>query len=222
MRPKDFEQAVLELAMTTRVPLTRANIVFYSGAAAKQADKWLDDMLRAGLLEFDSDDAGELIYTVAGAERPASGATRLTKCSACGRATGAGARCTRCGKLLDPQMRALKDEVDRGASALRLARRGADLGSLLKPVGEGEKSPVVGGALGLLGPLGWLYAAPLREALPAALVFMILLKLPALLAAPILMLALPASVIAGVLYSWKYNRTGRRSGLFSEDDAGKP
>lgn len=220
MKPKDFEQAVLELSMTTRVPLTRANIVFYSGAAAKQADKWLDELLKDGLLEFDSNDEGELVYIVTGAERPTSGATRLTKCSACGRATGAGARCTRCGKILDPQLRALKDEVDRGSGALTLLRQGSDFGRLLKPVGPGEKSPLIGGALGLLGPLGWFYAAPLREALPAAILFLIVMKLPLLLLVPILSLAIPASAVAGALYSWKHNRTGRRSGIFTEDEPG--
>ena len=64
VKPSEFEQAVLELAMTTRVPLTRANILFYSGASAKQAEKWLDEMLGSGLVEFDSDDNGEIFYTV--------------------------------------------------------------------------------------------------------------------------------------------------------------
>ncbi|HRI51981.1 MAG TPA: hypothetical protein PLW65_17525, partial [Pseudomonadota bacterium] len=78
--------------MTTRVPLTRANILFYTGVGTKQAEKWLDEMLGSGLIEFDSDDSGEIFYTVCGAKRPPGGATQLTRCSACRRATGAGTR----------------------------------------------------------------------------------------------------------------------------------
>ena len=64
MKRAEFEHSVLTLWMTTRVPLTRANLQFYSGADRRQMEKWLDDMVRDGALEFDSDDAGEVLYTV--------------------------------------------------------------------------------------------------------------------------------------------------------------
>ena len=89
LRPQEFEQAVLELAMTTRVPLTRANIVFYSGVKTSLADKWLDEMIVDGLLDFDTDDDGELLYSVVGSKRPTSGAKELTRCTACKRASTA-------------------------------------------------------------------------------------------------------------------------------------
>lgn len=215
---KDFEQAVLELAMTTRVPLTRANVAFYTGASAKEADKLLDEMLREGILEFDSDDNGDLFYTVTGAKRPSKGPESLTRCSSCQRATGAGSRCTRCGKLLDAQLRALKDEVDRAGSALDLVRRGSDLVSQQ----QGDKNLVVAGFLGLFGgPLGLFYAAPLKEAGLATLMFLLAWKLlPMILFVPLLSLVMPVSAVLGWMYAWRYNRTGRRSSLILEEGNG--
>ena len=220
VKAKDFEQAVLELAMTTRVPLTRANIAFYTGAGTKQVDKLLDELLREGFLEFDSDDNGDLFYTVTGAQRPASGPATLTRCSACQKATGAGSRCTRCGKLLDAQLRALKDEVDRAGTALDLMRRGSDF--MQGGQQSGDKNLVVAGFLGLFGgPLGWFYAAPLKEAGMATLIFLVAWKfLPAILFVPLLSLVLPVSAVLGWMYAWRYNRTGRRSSLILEEGGG--
>lgn len=220
VKPKDFEQAVLELAMTTRVPLTRANIAFYTGASAKQADKWLDVMVREGLIEFDSDDNGDLLYTVTGAQRPASGATQLTRCSACQKATGAGSRCTRCGRLLDAHLRALKEEVERAGSALDLVRRGSDLMRVGHPQ-PGDKNLMIGGLLGLLGPMGWFYSAPLKEAAVATLVFIIAAKALGFLFYPLLGMILPLSALLGAMYAWRYNRSGQRTSLFLEEDSAK-
>ena len=218
VKPSEFEQAILELAMTTRVPLTRANILFYTGVGTKQAEKWLDEMLGSGLIEFDSDDSGEIFYTVCGAKRPPGGATQLTRCSACRRATGAGTRCTRCGQLLDPQLRALRSDIERAGSALDLVRRGS--GGLMAPPKEGDKNVAVAGLLGLLGPMGWFYAAPLREAGLATAAFMLVYWLvPHLILYPLMTLLLPASALVGAAYAWKHNRSGRRSGLFTEDES---
>lgn len=221
VKPKDFEQAVLELAMTTRVPLSRANIAFYSGAGTKQADKWLDDMVRDGLLEFDSDDNGDIVYIVTGAKRPKTGATELTRCSACGKASGAGSRCTRCGRLLDAHMRSLKEEVEQkvgqAGTALDLVRRGSDF-MMHNRNQPGDKNLVVAGLLGLFGPLGWFYAAPLKEAGVATALFIAAkFLLPSLLFYPLLSLFVPLSALLGAMYAWRYNRTGQRSSLFLEE-----
>ncbi len=221
VKPKEFEQAVLELAMTTRVPLTRANIVFYSGVSAKQADKLLTEMVSDGLLEFDSDDNGDLLYTVTGGQRPKTGPTQLARCSACQRATVAGTRCSRCGRLMDAHLRALKEDVERGTSALDLVRRGSDL---MRADGRvGDKNLVVAGLLGLLGPLGWFYAAPIKEAAGATLLLLIAAKLlPALLFYPLMSLFVPLSALLGAMYAWRYNRTGQRSSLFLEEGGPDP
>lgn len=223
VKPKDFEQAVLDLAMTTRVPLSRANILFYTGAASKQADKWLDAMMADGLLDIDSDDEGELIYVLKGASRPLTGPTALVRCPSCGRATGAGTRCPRCNQAAPAPMdklRTLREELDqarRASTALTALHKGSQM---LSSPQQGDKSLIAAGALGLLtGPFGWLYAAPLREAVPAILVFLILCKvLPTVLF--MVLPVLPASALIGALYAWKYNRTGRRSGLLDDGDDG--
>lgn len=126
MNAKEFEQALLELAMTTRAPLSRANISFYTGVPAKQAEKWLDALLVDAIVEIDTDDDGEIIYNVTGAKRPEGGATSLARCGACQRVTGTGSRCSHCGEYLDNRLRSLKAEVDREraqANPTSLARR---------------------------------------------------------------------------------------------------
>jgi hypothetical protein len=95
---------------------------------------------------------------------------------------------------------------------------------LAKKPGKGEKSWIKSGiASTALGPIGWLYAGSLREAVPAAtawLAIMVLLsKLPlGILMWPILLVALPLSGLAGVLYALSYNRHGGRQRLFGDDD----
>ena len=75
MKRAEFEHSILTLWMTTQVPLTRANVQFATGVERRQLERWLDEMVKSGALEFDSDDAGEVIYTVPGGERPKNGAT---------------------------------------------------------------------------------------------------------------------------------------------------
>jgi hypothetical protein len=191
----DFEHSVLTLWMTTRVPLTRANLQFYTGAERRQMERWLDEMLKDGVLEFDSDDAGEIIYVVPGGERPKDGPTSLAAAK----------------KL---------EDLKKGLPKTALAKRDGSLSalsSLLPAAGGGrrERSLVASGALSFfLGPLGWLYAAPLKEAAPAIVVFLILVKIiPAILLYPLLGILMPISALAGVSYAWLYNRKGERTSL---------
>ena len=55
MTQDTFEQRVLEVWVTTRVPLTRANVQFYTGAKRAQVDRWLDKLVGSGVLEVDAD-----------------------------------------------------------------------------------------------------------------------------------------------------------------------
>jgi hypothetical protein len=193
----EFEHQVLTLWMTTRVPLTRANLQFVTKVERKQLERWLDEMLQAGTLEFDSDEKGELLYTVPGADRPKTGPTTAPEV-----VTDAAA------------MKRLRDLKASLPGKKALVKLGAD--SLLAPSsGKSERSLVAAGALSFfLGPLGWLYAAPLKEAAPAIVVFLILLKIiPAILLYPLLGILMPVSAIAGVSYAWLYNRKGTRTSL---------
>ena len=85
---------------------------------------------------------------------------------------------------------------------------------------QGEKSWITSGlASTVLGPLGWLYAGSMREAIPASILWIvaaaILTKLPALLLWPLLFV-FPLSGIAGVVYALQYNRHGGRQRIFGD------
>jgi len=88
---------------------------------------------------------------------------------------------------------------------------------------KGEKSWIKSGVASLaLGPIGWLYAGSLREAVPATAAWLALAALaskilPVFLMMPVLMVVLPLSAIAGVVYALQYNRSGSRQRLFDRD-----
>jgi hypothetical protein len=74
----------------------------------------------------------------------------------------------------------------------------------------------------VLGPLGWLYAGSLREAVPASAAWVAFLAIaskiiPMVLLMPVFLVALPLSAIAGVVYALQYNRSGGRQRLFDKD-----
>ncbi|MGE0397435.1 MAG: hypothetical protein AB7T06_11985 [Kofleriaceae bacterium] len=108
-------------------------------------------------------------------------------------------------------------------NALELAGKASDMKQeLAKPTKAGEKSWVKSGLLStFFGPLGWLYAGSFREAAPAAAAWLafaaIASSLPTLLLFPVLMVVMPLSGIAGLLYAVNYNRNGRkRQRLFGD------
>lgn len=118
-------------------------------------------------------------------------------------------------------------EIDEGEAiggALELAKRAHGVKQeLARKPKAGEKSWVKSGVASmLLGPLGWMYAGSWREAVPASAAWLafaaIASKLvPMFLLMPVLMVALPLSGIAGVVYALQYNRSGGRQRLFDRD-----
>lgn len=119
-----------------------------------------------------------------------------------------------------PPTAEIEDE-DRGSDlggALALAKKANDVKNELQK--KGEKSWIKSGlASMLLGPLGWLYAGSLREAVPASVAYLafaaLLSKLPFIMW-PVMMVALPLSGIAGVVYALQYNKTGARQRLWGD------
>lgn len=208
MNQEAFEARLLHLWMTTRVPLTRANILFFTRVPRRRAEQWLEALVKEGVLDFDSDDEGEVVWTVKGAARPARGAEKVEDVLRFEELAGKvrGSVPGRGPALSLPQ-------GAQGASALArqaLAREG------------GEKSLLASGILSLvLGPIGWLYAGPLREAIPGVALFAVALwflrLLPLMLAGPGVSLLYAASGALGVLYAWQYNRTGRATPLLTGD-----
>jgi hypothetical protein len=110
------------------------------------------------------------------------------------------------------------------AKGARLANRAQK--ELTRPRKQGDKSWLASAGLSLLfGPIGWLYAGSFREAIPGAFLYVlvagILSKLPMFLVWPVMMVGLPLSAIAGLVYALQYNKHGKRMRLWdrkSESD----
>jgi hypothetical protein len=189
-----FDARILELWTKTRLPLTRANVVAVTGVPVKKAEAWLDVMVRDELLEVDSNDDGDLLWTVRGSERPARGLQTVAEVM---------------------KMQSLTKELERPADADK--KRGS--APVILASAADKKSVVLSGALSFfLGPIGLIYAAPMSVALPAALAWLIAgAIIPSFLLVYIAGVVCPVSSIAGVLYAWGYNRAGKRVRLLSSD-----
>jgi hypothetical protein len=87
------------------------------------------------------------------------------------------------------------------------------------PVVIDQKSVLASGALSFIfGPLGWLYAAPVKDVAVGFFVFsavatLATLMLPAALAAVITTAASVGSGVLGMSYAHQYNKRGRRTPL---------
>jgi hypothetical protein len=127
-----------------------------------------------------------------------------------------------------PPEPAAREDVDPDAGiggALELATKAHRVKQeLVRKPGRGEKSWIKSGLASMaLGPIGWLYAGSLREAIPATALWLTLAAiaskiLPTVLLMPVLMVVLPLSGIAGVVYALQYNRHGSRQRLFDRDE----
>jgi hypothetical protein len=113
------------------------------------------------------------------------------------------------------------DRLEDLGGALELASKANRVKQeLQRAPGKGEKSWIRSGvASAALGPIGWLYAGSLREAVPAAVGWVALLALASkiFLLMPVLMVFLPLSAVAGVVYALQYNRAGKRQRLFTDE-----
>jgi hypothetical protein len=117
-----------------------------------------------------------------------------------------------------------KRQLDDLGGALELAGKANQVKEeLVRKPGKGEKSWIKSGIASIaLGPVGWLYAGSLREAVPAAaatiLVGILVAKiLPLVLLMPAMLIALPLSGLAGIVYALQYNRHGSRQRLFGDE-----
>lgn len=199
MKQEEFERALLRLWTTTRVPLTRANLLAVTEAPRAKLDGWMSALVTDGIAEIDSDDDGEVLWRVRGAERPKTGPRSVAEIHAWDR---------------------LNREVGTTPSAptatrleARFLPRDDDAGG----VGD-EKSLVASGVLSFVfGPFGWLYAAPLKESIPAIAAMTVLAALlPSALFLPLFSASLPVFALAGVGYAHAYNRSGRRTPLLEK------
>jgi hypothetical protein len=117
-----------------------------------------------------------------------------------------------------------EDDVRSRVDTAMMVAKGAKLANkaqkeLTKPLKQGDKSWLMSAGLSLLfGPVGWLYAGSFREAIPGAFLYIlaagILSKLPMFLVWPVMMIGLPLSAIAGLVYALQYNKHGKRMRLW--------
>ncbi len=196
MNQDSFEKRILEIWVRSRVSLTAAHVQHLTGAPRHKVKGWLDDMTAAGVLDVDVDDEGEMIWKVRGAERAARGPVTVAELEHLDRLTA---------------------EVGGATRALAGERPRASSGRA-RPSGE-HKSVVASGVLSLFfGPLGWLYAAPLRErpcpgdrAEPSRR-----RSCRTSCSRPCSASPRPLRRRPGVYSAWRHNQTGERTGLFSD------
>src|SRR5262249_21747111 len=122
---------------------------------------------------------------------------------------------------LDDHRRRRADPLEDLGGALELASKANRVKQeLARKPRKGEKNWMISGRASLLGPIGWLYAGSLREAARGTaawlLVASLVWKVLPFLWMPLLMVVMPLSGIAGVVYALQYNRTGKRQRLFGD------
>lgn len=125
--------------------------------------------------------------------------------------------------VVTKQARGGRPKLDDLGSTLELATKAHEVkAELARKPGKGEKNWMTSGAVSaLLGPIGWLYAGSLKEAVPAAVGWVLLLTLaskilPTIILLPPVLVAMALSGIAGVIYAMQYNRKGGRQRLFTD------
>ncbi len=208
MTRDDFEHRLLSLWMTTRMPLTRANVQFVTGVPRAKLEKWLDELVADGVLDVDADDEGEMVWGVRGAARAQKGPDKPEEVK----------------KLADLKAEVASSGVA-ASSALALMKVGSGAARSLVATGDGKKSVVASGVLSFFfGPFGWLYAGSWKEAIPGAIVWLILIKLIPhwTILAPLWLTAMAVSGGIGLLYARKYNDKGERASLLGADDKALP
>ncbi len=184
-----FVEKVLDLWVTTAIPLTQANVQIHTKASRKKIKVYLDEMLNDGILDIDSDHRGNLIYTVPGAQR-ASGPKTFSEKKARKDLTGSIGNAL--AKKSRPSMQPRSGEKS--------------------PVASGLLSMV-------FGPLGWFYAGSYKEAAIGSAAFLAAgAILPSFLFGLIAVPAMVASGAAGALYALQHNRHGKRKALISSDE----
>jgi hypothetical protein len=73
VKKEEFEHSLLALWMKTNIPLTRANLQYHTGESSKSVRQLVDELLGDRVISAETDTEGELVFTVPGAKRPASG-----------------------------------------------------------------------------------------------------------------------------------------------------
>ena len=245
----ELESHIMQLWVTTQIPLTVANLQFSSKVPRRKLVTWLRALQEQGIIALKSNN-GDFAVLVPGAERSRDGCRSFEELALLERVRGQAkaemARRKQAKVQANADMVARKQAKNSQAletlesggqttttdiveSRLEVANTALELASaakqeLTRPKNPKDKSLLLSGALsGFLGPLGWLYAGSLREAVPASIAFVVAVTvigsiLPSAFLLPLMTVGLPLSGIAGLVYAWQHNRNGERSRLFNKED----
>jgi hypothetical protein len=210
MNQDEFELQLLALWTRTRIPLTRANIQLHTRETRARAEKHLEALTKAAVVELDSDDEGNIVYRVRGATRPRSGPESFGELER---------RDALAGELSAVKAAAGLALSSAGLSEGKLAATGKSFATRALATPKGGKSVLLSTGLSFFfGPLGWLYAGSFREAIPVAIVYAAIVYIvPTFFLIWILGIVSVVSALAGLLYAWSYNRTGQRAPLVLAD-----
>ncbi len=189
----------------TRIPFTRANALAYGEALFSLPRSVLgpaiESLIEDGIVLADGS-AEDSVLLWPGEDRPSLGPKTVDEA-----------------QTLDRLQREASLPVPVKTPAWMLAKPREE-------VAIEKKSVLASGALSLVfGPLGWLYAGPVREALPAVVIFglasaIVGALLPAALASALTAVAFVASGLVGMAYAYRYNQRGRRTPLLEEGASG--
>lgn len=218
MNKDGFEAAVLKLWVTTNIPLTKANVQYHTGLPRRKVKAWMNALVADGVLDIDSDGDSTLIFSVPGARRKPDGPRTFDDVERANKSTGAKKKNRWFGRSSDDD-----DEQPSFDAGTALAIAGSARRELDRGPDDGKKSLLMSGGLSLfLGPLGWLYAGSLREAIPASAAYLAAATvIPNVLLLPMAGILLPISGVAGLVYAWQYNRKGKRTRILGDGDKPK-
>lgn len=195
---EDLKTVLRAMWTKTKIPMTRANALAYAEAIfampIAQTQLALDDLILLGTVIAEHNGVDELLL-IPGEMRPSLGPRTVAEA-------------------------VTLERLDREAgSALAVKTPAWMLAAPKEEPAVDQKSVVAAGALSFVfGPLGWLYAAPLKEALPAIGAYVLVstlasMFLPAFVATVLGGAGLVASALIGMVYANRFNKTGKRTPL---------
>ena len=199
LKAREHARTLLRVLWTrTRIPMNRANALAYGeailGLSPAQMRPAIDALVADSTVMADGPEDDALLLWP-GEQRPSLGPKTVDEA-----------------RTLDRLEREAAVPVPVKTPQWMLAKREPE------PVID-EKSVLASGALSLaFGPIGWLYAAPLKDVAVGFFAFSAVttiaaLLLPASVAAGVAMLASVASGVLGMSYAHQFNKRGRRTPL---------
>lgn len=195
---EDLKTILRAMWTKTKIPMTRTNAVAYAeaifGVEPTHTNPALDVLIVRGIVLSEQNDGEELLL-IPGEQRPQLGPRTLAEAV-----------------TLERLEREANTAIAVKTPAWLIPRAREE-----QPADQ--KSVLAAGALSFVfGPIGWLYAAPWKEALPAIGMYVLVSTLAAVFLPSIVVsilggAGLVASALIGMVYANRFNKTGKRTQL---------